>query len=502
MNSGKKIKYNFLLGIASEFLSIVLGVLVPRFILTSYGSETNGLLSSVTQIYSYIALLEAGIGVATVQALYKSIGSQDREKTNAVLAATNIYYHRTGIIYMLAILAFSVVYPLVVSSSVPTITVVLVIVFSGIGSVINYFFQGKFLLLLQAEGKNYIKTTLNMVTNVFKNVAKIVLMASGCDVVLVQMITMVISLIQMAYVTYYIKRYYSWIDLTVKPDFESISQSKNVLVHQVSGLIYNNTDAITLSIFCGLKAVSVYSMYTMLFGMISTALSTVSSSFIFSLGQMFHTDRKRFMRYYDVYETYYMTLVFALYSIANFFILPFIKLYTAGVTDVNYLDADLPLLFIATYLLSCGRSAPNQVINFAGHFKKTQNRSIAEAVINLSVSVIAVQYFGIYGVLVGTIAALLYRSNDIIIYANQKILKRNVWITYRRWLINLAVFVIVLIVNRILIIEISSYGVLLLLCVPYSFVCILLFFGAISVVERESARTVWEVISAKMFRRR
>lgn len=501
MNSGKKIKYNFILGIASEFLSIVLGILIPRFILTSYGSEINGLLSSVTQIYSYIALLEAGIGVATVQALYKTIGSQDRDKTNAVLAATNKYYHRTGIIYMLAILAFSIIYPLVVSSTIPTVTIILIIVFNGIGSVISYFFQGKYVLLLQAEGKNYIKTALNMATNVFKNVAKIVLMASGCDVVFVQMIAMVISLIQMAYITYYIKKNYSWIDLTVKPDFEAISQSKNVLVHQISGLIYNNTDAITLSVFCGLKAVSVYSMYTMLFGMISTALSTVSSSFIFSLGQMFHADRKRFMKYYDVYETYYMTLVFSLYSIANFFILPFIKLYTAGVTDVNYLDVKLPLLFIATYLLSCGRSAPNQAINFAGHFKKTQNRAIAEAAINLTVSVVAVQYFGIYGVLVGTIAALLYRSNDIIIYANRKVLSRSIWITYRRWLVNLAVFLFVLFINRFLIIEMPSYGVLLLCCIPYSIVCLLLFFGTVSLVERESARTVWEMIRAKLIRK-
>lgn len=498
MNSGKKIKYNFLLGIASEFLSIVLGILIPRFILTSYGSETNGLLSSVTQIYSYIGLLEAGIGVATVQALYKTIGSQDRDKTNAVLAATNRYYHRTGIVYMLAILAFSVIYPLVVLSSIPTITVILVIVFNGIGSVISYFFQGKYLLLLQAEGKNYIKTALNMATNVFKNVAKIVLMALGCDVVFVQMIAMVISLIQMAYITYYIKKNYSWINLKVKPDFEAISQSKNVLVHQISGLIYNNTDAITLSVFCGLKAVSVYSMYTLLFGMISTALSTISSSFIFSLGQMFHTDRKRFMKYYDVYETYYMTLVFSLYSVANYFILPFIKLYTAGVTDVNYLDMKLPLLFISTYLLSCGRSAPNQAINFAGHFKKTQNRAIAEAVINLMVSVIVVQYLGIYGVLIGTIVALIYRSNDIIIYANRKVLNRSSWITYRRWLTNLGVFLGILVLNRLLRVEIYSYYQLFLWCIPYALVVLVLFFGIVSIVERESARTAGELLKGKL----
>ncbi|MCQ2468642.1 MAG: sugar isomerase [Ruminococcus sp.] len=500
MNTGRKISLNLVLGIASELLSIILGIIVPRLILTSYGSETNGLLSSVTQIYSYVALLEAGIGTATIQALYKTLGKENKAATNAVLAATNRYYHRTGFLYLLAILLFSIIYPLVVSTDIPTITVVLVIIFNGIGSVINYFFQAKYFLLLQAEGKNYVQTALGMFTNVFKNIAKIVLMASGCNVVFVQAIAMFISMIQMIYITRYIKKNYSWIDLSVQPDFKAISQSKNVLVHQISGLIYNNTDSITLTIFCGLKIVSIYSMYTMLFGMISTALSTVSSSFIFSLGQTFHIDKKRFMKMYDAFELYYMTLVFALYSIANYFILPFMRLYTAGVSDINYIDKKLPLLFISISLLSCGRSAANQVINFAGHFKLTQNRAIAEAAINLVTSVVAVQFWGIYGVLIGTIAALLYRSNDIILYANRRILQRSVWMTYKRWVVNLTTFFLILCLNHFLNFNIDSYGKLFLICIPYTILTLIIFFTVSSLFERQIAKYTFRYILSKVIK--
>ncbi|MGM9553385.1 MAG: sugar isomerase [Faecousia sp.] len=502
MNNQRKIAYNLFLGIASEVLTIILGIVVPRLILTSYGSEINGLLSSVTQIYSYIALLEAGVGTATVQALYKTIAKKNKEETNAVLAATNRYYHRTGLLYLIAILVLSIVFPLVINTDIPIITVVLIIVLNGLGSVINYFFQAKYFLLLQAEGKNYIKTSLTMFTNVFKNIAKIVLMALGFDVVFVQMIAMAVSLIQMLYITWYIKKYYGWIDLSVKPDYEAISQSKNVLVHQISGLIFNNTDMIVLSVFCGLKTASVYSMYTMLFGMISTALSTVSSSFLFSLGQMFHVDRERFLKLYDGYELFYMTLVFALYSVANFFILPFIARYTVGVNDVNYVDPYLPLLFISTFLLSCGRSAPNQVINFAGHFKLTQKRSIAESAINLSVSLIAVNFFGIYGVLFGTIAALLYRSNDIIIYASKKILHRSPFITYKRWGVNLAIFVLVLFVNRFLSFNLDSYSSIVLCCIPYAICIFFLFFGVAALSEPKTARFVLALLRSKTKRKR
>lgn len=501
MNNKKIIHKNLLLGIGSQILTIILGIFVPRLVLTSYGSEVNGLLSSVTQIYSYVGLLEAGIGVATVQALYKTIGENDRDRTNSVLAATNKYYHRTGLLYLVAILAFSIIYPLVIKTDIPLITIILVIVFNGLGSVINYFFQGKYFLLLQAEGKNYIQTSVNMFTNVFKNVAKIVLMSLGFDVVFVQMIAMVVSLIQMVYITWYIKRHYSWIDLTVKPDFESISQSKNVLIHEVSTLIFNNTDMIVLSIFCGLKVTSVYSMYVLLFGMISTALGTVTNSVLFTMGHSYHINKKRFIKLYDCFELYYMTLVFALYSIANYFILPFMRLYTGGITDIDYLDPNLPLLFISTYLLLCGRIASNQAITIAGHFKKTQYRSILESIINLVVSLTLVNFLGIYGVLIGTIAALLYRSNDMIIYTGKHILNRSCWITYKRWIINLITFVGILFINRFLVFEMNSYLQIALVLVPYAVGTCLVFFAISSLTEIRTAKDMLGMISHRFIKK-
>lgn len=498
MNNSKKIGSNLILGILSQIVTIVLGVLIPRFVLTSYGSEINGLISSITQIYTYIGLLEAGVGTVTVQALYKTIAINDKKATNAVLSATNKYYNRTGVLYLLSIIAFSVIYPFVIRTEIPKVTIVLIIIFNGLGSVISFLFQGKYFLLLQAEGKNYIQTSVMIFTNIFKNIAKILLMHYGFDVVFVQAIATVVSLIQMLYIHIYIKRYYKWINLKEKPDFDAISQSKNVMVHQIGGLIFNSTDMIVLSFFCNLKVVSIYSMYTMLFGMISTALSTVSNSIIFSIGQTFHINKERFNKMFEAFELYYMTLVFALYSIANFFILPFIKLYTNGINDIQYIDKFLPLLFIATYLLSCGRSACNQVINFAGHFKKTQNRAILESVINIVISLIAVNFLGIYGVLLGTIAALLYRSNDIIIYSRKKILNNSVWKTYKKWIVNLLIFVAILSCNQFINIELNSYKSMIIFCIPYAIFTLIIFFTISSMFEIKTARFVFGFIKNKL----
>ena len=69
MKDKSKIKYNLIVGIVGQIVSIVLGVVLPKLVMTSYGSEVNGLLSSVTNIYAYIAIVESGIAAASCRVI-------------------------------------------------------------------------------------------------------------------------------------------------------------------------------------------------------------------------------------------------------------------------------------------------------------------------------------------------------------------------------------------------------------------------------------------------
>ena len=98
-----------------------------------------------------------------------------------------------------------------------------------------------------------------------------------------------------------------------------------------------------------------------------------------------------------------------------------------------------------------------QTINYAGHFRKTTWRTVAESLINLSVSLLGVAFYGIYGVLAGTVIALLYRTNDIIIYSNTRLLRRSPMHTYMIHLLNTGVFVLVQILFSRVFSPIGSY---------------------------------------------
>lgn len=453
---------NIVYGLINQIVVIAIGLIIPRLFLVNYGSEVNGLLTSITQVFAYIGLVEAGVGVATLQALYRPISENNFEHINRILAATDRYYKKTGLLYFLIIFVFAFFFPLLVHSSISFFTIFIIILLNGLGGVINFLFQGKFRILLQAEGENYVLTNLGTITAIGTNVVRISLLLMGYNVIVVQSVFFVFNLFQMLYIVHYMRKNYVWIDLKVEPDYDSIAHKNSAFIHQISGLIFNNTDVLLLAIFTNLKVVSVYVMYTMLFNILNTFFGTLSGGFAFILGQNYNNDKKRFMELFEIYEVNYMSIVFAMLTTLFIFILPFMKVYTTGISDISYIDQNLPILFIIIYFLICGRTSSRQVIDFAGDFKNTQINSIIESVINLTSSIILVQFYGIYGVLCGTILALLYRTNDIILYVSKHLLNRSSWITYRRWLINLGLFFIIITLNSFIDLDLSRYSNLLM----------------------------------------
>jgi len=103
-NKDSRIKHNLISSFIYQLVLISLSFLLPRLYLENFGSEVNGVLSTIKQIFTYMCLLEAGVGLATTQALSKRIGKNDFESASRVLSATNIYYIKTGIIYSIIVL--------------------------------------------------------------------------------------------------------------------------------------------------------------------------------------------------------------------------------------------------------------------------------------------------------------------------------------------------------------------------------------------------------------
>ena len=90
-------------------------------------------------------------------------------------------------------------------------------------------------------------------------------------------------------------------------------------------------------------------------------------------------------------------------------IIPFVLIYTEHMTDVDYNVPVFAALICLAYALCCLRQPFHLMILAAGEYKNTQNIYIVGAVMNLALSILAVNRWGLIGVAVGTIAAMLYQ---------------------------------------------------------------------------------------------
>lgn len=488
---------NVIASLISQILIIGLGIVIPRLVLINLGSEANGLLSSFNGILSYLALLESGVGLATQQALYKPIAEDDKKTINEIMSATNYYYQRIGRAYTSILLMIAIVYSLTVSTTIPRSTVLVVVLLSGLSGALNYFFSSKFSLYLVAEGKSYVTTVIATTFSIVTSLAKILLLVWGGGLLQLQILYFILSALQILAICLYMRKYYRWIDCNAEPNYKAISQRHAVLVHKLAGLVFSSTDVLLLTYFCDLKVVSVYNMYAMLFGMMKSVAVSFSDGFLYLLGQNF-SNKKVFEKLYDIYEMSNMAITFAVFCIGYMLTIPFLKLYTAGIVDINYINKGVAILFAAYYLLENGRKSSLTVASIAEKFEETKWHSVLEAVINFTVSFICTWKFGIYGVLIGTIAGLLYRTTDAILYA-AKLLDKPASTAFCRWIRNLMIFLLVTNVESKISVPLDNYLQIILFGIVLSIVTVIMFVGINFVREPDVFKYVYEKIKTKLY---
>ena len=441
-----RIKYNLLSGLVYQIILIVISFLLPRLYLENFGSEVNGVLSTIKQIFVYMGLLEAGIGLAATQALYKPVAEKDYGRSSAILSATHVFYVKTGIIYASIVLLLAVVYAFFIPTSVPSGELFAIIILTALPALFSYFIQAKYRILLEVDGRKYVINNSETILQLLSNIGKILVLLLTDSLVLIQFVYCILALLQLCYIYIHAKRRYAWLNLRAEPDYASISQRKSVLVHQISGMVFNNTDILLLSFLCDFKVVSVYTIYNIFFSQVQTFITSILSGFSFALGQMFHTNREKFMKVFNVYETLYIMATFIIYTLMAVFLLPLIQIYTKGIDDANYTNVYLVLLFVIMNLLANGKLPSNHVLEYSGKFEETRSHAIIEMIINIAVSVAAILMWGICGAILGTIVALLYRGSMMIYYSNKNVLQRSVLSTYKLWLVNGSVFALIMMI--------------------------------------------------------
>lgn len=431
---------------ANLFLQIVVfisGIILPRFILQAYGSSINGMITSVNQFLTYLGLAEAGVATASVVALYTPLALGRKDEVNSILSAARKFYNRSGVLFLSLTAVLVFIYPFFISGQLDNSLVRWMIVVLAGSTLVDYFFLGKYRVLLMANQEGYVVALIQSAGTVANMVVSIGLIYAGASVLAVKAVATGVYVLRLFLVKAYAKKKYPDLDFHAQPAEGALKQKNAALFHQVVTIIVNNTDTTILTICLGSRSlleVSVYGIYMLVVNAVNQLLTSFSNGLTAGFGEVIaRREEETLKKSYSDYEYMFFLIFFVVVACMGVLLIPFISVYTIDMKDVQYVRPVIAVLFTLLVFLQNVRIPGLTIICAAGHYKETRYQAGLEAAINIVVSLALVWSMGMTGVLLGTVCSYGYRSFEIILYTNRHLIPGTAKTAFSRIIRNLVV---------------------------------------------------------------
>lgn len=444
----EKVIKNVFFNIAMEMVKLVCGLILPKLILSNYGSDYNGIVQSVSQFIMCIALMKMGIGGVTVAALFKPLMNKDDDELSRVLASTEYFMRKVGMIFIVFVLFFACIYPVFISTEFDWLFSFSLIIIISISTFAEYYFGFTYQMLVTADQKHYLLSILSITTTIVNTVVSVILINMNCSIHIVKLGSTLANVIQPLFLYYYCHKHYN-IKKIPKNEIKPLPQRWDAFAHEIASFVNDNTDIMILTVFTNLKEVSVYTVYHYVVVNLKKVLTSFVASFGSAFGDMYARKEMELMKKnLRVFELIVYSFGTVIYATALVMLVPFVVIYTSGVEDVEYIRTAFAIIAMVAGIFDIFRYPYKQIINCTGHYKNTRNIAIIEACINIVVSLVMVYNFGLVGVAIGTMFTMMFGAIRYSYYVNKHILDENVNGTYFHMLVSLMIMFIVYSVSR------------------------------------------------------
>jgi O-antigen/teichoic acid export membrane protein len=395
------------------------------------------LTSAINQFFKVITLFQAGIGGVTMASLYKPLAEKNRQEISVIVKTTELFLRKISLIFVIFSIIFSLLYPYLINIAFDRwFTTVLILVMS-ISTFAQYFFGQTYVFLLKSDQKQWLISLISIAKTIINTILAVILIKFGYGIIAVKAGSAVVFALSSFLLYIYAKSKYEIVN-TVHSDNLKLEHRWDNFGQQVSQFVCQNTDLIILSVFSNVYEISVYTVYAMILHGLYGFFTPLVSSFESAFGNMFAKNQLSLIgKNLKIYESILYSTSTFLYGCGAAMIIPFIDLYTKGVTDIDYSRPIFAYIFIVSSLFQCYRLPYSNLTHALGHFRQTRNPSFIEAGINIALSIYLVSKMGIVGVIIGTLVSYMYRTFMYAFYVARIIIKRSPLIFIKRILLSL-----------------------------------------------------------------
>jgi len=407
----KKSIINARVNLIFYFAGLAIAFFSRKTFLNYLGAEYMGLTGTLFSILSLLNLTEFGISSAISVFLYKPLQSGEREKMNELVSLFGYFYKVVGYIVGGAGIIISIAFPFIFKNTSLNTAIIYYTFYCYLSAQLIGYFINYRQILMTADQKNYIITVYMQTAGMIKTIIQIILVYYLKDPFTWITLELLFNIFGCILLNKKLDKEYPWLKpklkngkLYVKKYSEVISLTKKIFIHQIKDFILNKSDEVLIFSFVSLKMVAYYGNYTIIISKINQLIASVLNSVDAGVGQLVAENNKEkiIKVFWELISIRYFIagiMTFSLYILVG----PFVQLWLG---PQYLLPESILILLLVTVFITQTRGVVDIFNHAYGHYNDVW-AAWAEGSINIGVTLIAANFIGIQGILLGKIVSLI-----------------------------------------------------------------------------------------------
>ena len=448
MSKTKKVIYNTLTAALNMVVYQAIALIVSVKVLEVYGADFHGLNSILSNVMTWVLLLEGGLTTATTVALYKPYMNKDYDDCNHILSASSIQFRKIGLTVFAVGAAVAFFYPFFITSDIPYWDICLMFIIMSFSTSFGVAYTRKYAVMYSVSQHEYISQLISISLSIISSIVIYILAVSHAHYLWVRTVYMLSAVLTGIIISVIIRRKFSFLNYHETPKFEAIKGTKDVVVQKLTSIIRTSAPAIFISVFDTTVAASIYAVNMYGYNFVRSIMQNVLTATQSGIGQVVAEKNETGVNeVFRSFEYALVTILLWLMTSAIAVTIPFVHIYTHGVTGVNYINYFLWLVLPLNYAIQVLHLPSGVIINMYGRFKEDKRFQITTMIVMLASMAVAGALWGLNGIVLGATIGSATLAVQEIHYARKVLLHTGYFELVRPILIDMLVLVPLIIVE-------------------------------------------------------
>ena len=397
---------NATVAMVSKIIYMVLSFICRTIFIKTLGTEYLGVNGLFTNILTILSFAELGIGSAIIFKLYKPIADENKERVKTLVHFYKRAYYIIGLFILIAGISVIPVLKFIVKDA-PNIkeNISGIYVLFLVNTAISYFFTHK-KSIITGHQKEYILNLITLVVTIIQNILQIIFLLLTHNYIIYLLLQIGGTILDNVIAGVFANKMYPYIK---EKNYTKINKAeqrnifndvKSLVLYKLGYVISNGTDNIIISSSLGVSMVGLLSNYTTIITAITTLVSSAFTSITASIGNL-NTIKERKRKEEVFYET--LLISFLVYGYVSIAVVLLINRFITIWLGAEYLlGIDICFALGFNLYIDGVRFVNYTFRNTLGLFKKGRLMPLFSSFTNVVLSLILVQYIGMFGVLIAT----------------------------------------------------------------------------------------------------